>query len=91
MPEVFIGVFFVVHVMDKPDNAPQFLVFAVLPGEMTHDGFDRQSVRNEAGVFYVLRKDRPGFFAGGIVGHNVFILSKRNRLCDISTRRGGGN
>jgi hypothetical protein len=46
---------------------------------MTHDGFDRQGVRNEAGIFYVLRKDRPCFFAGGFVGHNVFILSKMMR------------
>jgi hypothetical protein len=36
-------------------------------------------VRNEAGIFYVLRKDRPCFFAGGFVGHNVFILSKMMR------------
>jgi hypothetical protein len=33
VPEVFIGVFFVVHVMDESDDDPQFLVCAILPGE----------------------------------------------------------
>jgi hypothetical protein len=41
----------------------------------SHDGFDRQGVRYEVGAFYMLRKDRPCFFAGGFVGHNVSILS----------------
>ena len=83
MPEVFIGVFLVVHVVDEPDDAPQFLVGAFLPGDMAHDGLDRQGVRNKVRAFYVIRKDRPCFFARGILGHNVSILSKRNRLCDI--------
>jgi hypothetical protein len=37
-------------------------------------------VRKEAGSFYVIRKDRPCFFARGFPGHNVPIISKRNRL-----------
>ena len=71
MPEVFIGVFFLVHVMDESDDAPQFLVCAILPGEMTHDGIDCQGVRNEACFFLGVCKDRPCFFAGGFIGHVV--------------------
>ena len=52
MPEVSIGVFFVVHVMDKPDDAPQVLICAFFPGDMTHDGFDCHGVRNEAWVLF---------------------------------------
>jgi len=40
-PEVFPGVFFVVHVVDQSDDASQFLVRAFLPGDMAHDGLDR--------------------------------------------------
>jgi hypothetical protein len=54
---------------------------------MAHDGFDRQGVRNEVGAFYVIHKDRPCFFARWIVGHNVPVISKRNRLCDIASPR----
>ena len=74
MAEVFLGVFFVVHVVDKPDDAPQFLVCTILPGKMAHDGFDRQGMRNEAGTFHVIRKDRPGLFARWIASHNTHIL-----------------
>jgi hypothetical protein len=68
-----------------PPMAP--LVCAFLPGDMAHDGLDRQGVRYEVGAYYVIRNDRPCFFARGFVGHNVPILSKRNRLCDIASSR----
>lgn len=71
MAEVLIWMFFVVQVVDKTDDAPQVLICAFLPGDMAHDGLDRQGVRQEAGVFYVIRKDLPCFFAGGFVGHVV--------------------
>jgi hypothetical protein len=69
VPEVFIGMFFVVKVVDKSDDDPQVLICAFLPGDMAHDGLDRQGMRLEAGAFYVIRKDRPCFFAGGFIGH----------------------
>ena len=89
VPEVLIGVFFVVHVVDKPDDAPQFLVCAVLPGEMAHDGLDRQGVRKEAGVFYVLRKDRPGFFARGFAWA-IVVLPPSVREGSLRTWTGTG-
>jgi hypothetical protein len=46
-------------------------------------------VRNEAGGFYVIREDRPCFFAGGYVDHDVSIISKRNPPGRISMLMSG--
>jgi len=89
VPEVFLGMLLVVHVVDQPDDAPLLLVRAFLPGDMAHDGLDRQGVRKETGAFHVIRKDRPCFFARRIAGHNAPILSEWDRPCDIAERRVG--
>lgn len=44
---------------------------SALPGDVAHDVLDRQGVRKEVWAFYVIRKDRPCFFARGISGHIV--------------------
>jgi hypothetical protein len=66
--KMLVGVFFVVDVVDEPDDAPHLLVGPLLPGDVPHGGLDRQRVGNKVGVFYVIVKvyvvRRNGNFQG---------------------------
>jgi hypothetical protein len=51
---VLIGKLFIIEVMDQTDDPPLLLVLAPLPGDITHDPFDRIGMLAQAIAFVIL-------------------------------------